>query len=47
VGLVFIGAARRGAATLVERHAFAGDRSAVRLKAVAAALDLVARRLDA
>ena len=38
VGLVFIGCARRGAATVVERHVFAGDRAAVRAATVAAAL---------
>ena len=40
VGLVFIGCARRGAATVVERHVFAGDRAAVRAATVAAALRL-------
>jgi len=40
VGLVFIGCAREGAATLVERHLFPGDRAAVRAATVAAALDL-------
>jgi nicotinamide-nucleotide amidase len=40
VGLVFIGCARRGAATVVERHVFAGDREAVRAATVAAALRL-------
>lgn len=43
VGLVFIGCARRGAATLVERHVFAGDRAAVRAATVAAALALAGR----
>jgi nicotinamide-nucleotide amidase len=43
VGLVFIGCAREGAATLVERHVFPGDRAAVRAATVAAALDLAAR----
>jgi nicotinamide-nucleotide amidase len=38
VGLVFIGYARRGEATAVERHVFAGDRAAVRAATVAAAL---------
>ena len=45
VGLVFIGCAREGAATLVERHIFPGDRAAVRAATVAAALDLAARRI--
>ncbi|GGG17281.1 hypothetical protein GCM10010964_01920 [Caldovatus sediminis] len=45
VGLVFVGAARRGgAATEVERHVFPGDRAAVRAATVDAALAL-ARRL--
>ncbi len=40
VGLVYIGCARRGAATVVERHVFPGDRAAVRAATVAAALRL-------
>ena len=40
VGLVFIGCARRGAPTRVERHVFPGDRTAVRAATVAAALRL-------
>ena len=40
VGLVFIGCARRGAAAVVERHVFPGDRAAVRAATVAAALRL-------
>jgi nicotinamide-nucleotide amidase len=40
VGLVFIGCARRGGPTVVERHVFPGDRSAVRAATVAAALRL-------
>jgi len=43
VGLVFIGCAREGAATLVERHVFPGDRAAIRAATVAAALDLARR----
>ena len=43
VGLVFIGCAREGAATIVERHVFPSDRAAVRAATVAAALDLAAR----
>lgn len=43
VGLVFIGCARRGAETVVERHVFPGDRTAVRAETVAAALTLAAR----
>jgi nicotinamide-nucleotide amidase len=42
-GLVFIGCAREGAATIVERHVFPGDRAAVRAATVAAALDLARR----
>ena len=44
VGLVFIGCARRGAATAVERHVFAGDRAAVRAATVAAALRMAMPR---
>lgn len=47
VGLVFIACAREGAATLVERHVFPGDRAAVRAATVAAALALAARSLNA
>ena len=43
VGLVFIGCARRGAQTVVERHVFPGDREAVRAATVAAAFALAAR----
>jgi nicotinamide-nucleotide amidase len=43
VGLVFIACAREGAATLVERHVFLGDRAAIRAATVAAALDLARR----
>ena len=45
VGLVFIGCAREGAATIVDRHVFPGDRAAVRAATVAAALDLAARSI--
>ena len=45
VGLVFIGCAREGAPTLVERHVLPGDRAAVRAATVAAAFDLAARSL--
>lgn len=44
VGLVFIGCARKGAATVVERHVFPGDRGAVRAATVAAALDMAMPR---
>lgn len=40
VGLVFIGAARRGGTLLVERHVFAGDRTAVRNASVSVAFRL-------
>ncbi len=46
VGLVHFGAARRGGATLVERHVFPGDRDAVRAAALATALALLGRSLD-
>lgn len=42
VGLVFIGCARRGSPTVVERHVFPGDRTSVRALTVAAALRLAA-----
>ena len=45
VGLVHMAAARRGGDVLHERRVFGGDRDAVRLAAVAAALDLVKRLL--
>jgi nicotinamide-nucleotide amidase len=45
VGTCYIAAAAPGKPTLVERHVFAGDRDAVRLAAVGAALDLIVRRL--
>jgi nicotinamide-nucleotide amidase len=41
VGLVFIGCARRGRETRVERHIFPGDRTAVRAATVDAALALI------
>jgi nicotinamide-nucleotide amidase len=40
VGLVFLGAQRRGGAPVVERHVFPGDRAAVRAASVAAAFRL-------
>ena len=45
VGLVYLGAARRGLAPAHQRHVFAGARGAVRLAAVEAALDLLRRVL--
>ena len=47
VGLVYLGTARRGATVLDRRHLFAGERDAVRLAAVTAALALLRRMLDA
>ena len=47
VGLVFIAAARRGAATLGERHLFEGDRRAVRLASVERALALLLQQANA
>lgn len=45
VGLVFIGLARKGAPTSVQRHVFPGDRDAVRAATVAEALALAMRRI--
>jgi nicotinamide-nucleotide amidase len=47
VGTIFVAAARTGRPTQVERHVFAGDRNAVRLAAVGAALDLLVKQLSA
>lgn len=47
VGTCFIAAARSGRATLVERYVFSGDRNAVRMAAVAAAMTLLVRQLAA
>lgn len=47
VGTVFVAAARTGKPTLVERHVFTGDRNAVRLAAVGAALDVLVKQLSA
>ena len=46
VGTVYVAAARSNSDTLVERNVFSGDRDAVRLQAVAAALDILIRRLQ-
>jgi nicotinamide-nucleotide amidase len=43
LGLVHVAAERVGGAALHERHVFTGDRDAVRLQAVRAALDLLKR----
>jgi nicotinamide-nucleotide amidase len=45
VGLVHLACARKGGATLHERRIFAGDRAAVRMAAVRAALKLIERHL--
>ena len=45
VGLVFIGCALRGQQTRVERHIFAGDRTAIRAATVAAAFALIRRTI--
>lgn len=45
VGLVHLACARKGADTLHERRIFTGDRAAVRMAAVRAALKLVQRNL--
>lgn len=47
VGLVHIAAALRGGTTLHERHVFPGDRSAIRLATVGAALRLASQALAA
>lgn len=46
VGLVHLAAARRGGATLHERHLFKGDRTAVRVAATSAALALLKRAAE-
>jgi nicotinamide-nucleotide amidase len=45
VGTVYVASARAGRPTLVERHQFGGDRDAVRLAAVGAALQVLLRQL--
>jgi nicotinamide-nucleotide amidase len=46
VGLVYLAVARKGRETLVERHQFPGDRTAVRVATVEAAFELIGRQLD-
>lgn len=46
VGLVHIAAVRHAGATVGERHLFTGDRDAVRLAAVRAAIALLRRQLE-
>ena len=45
VGLVYVAAQRRDHPAEIERHLFPGDRDAVRMASVAAALDLLHRQL--
>jgi nicotinamide-nucleotide amidase len=45
VGTIYVAVARKGAQTLVERHVFSGDRDAVRMQAVGAALGVLLRSL--
>ena len=47
VGTVFVAAARHERSTIVERHVFSGDRNAVRLAGVGAALDVLIKQLAA
>jgi nicotinamide-nucleotide amidase len=47
VGLVHISVARKGFDTLHERHIFDGDRDAVRMQTIEAALKLLIRQADA
>ena len=46
VGLVHIAAASHGLATLHARHIFQGDRTAIRLQCVRAAIDLLAKQVE-
>ena len=45
VGLVYLAVARKARETLVERHHFSGDRTAVRVATVETAFDLIERQL--
>ena len=47
VGTIFIAAARKGVPMLAERHVFPGGRDNVRLEAVAAAIRLLHKQIDA
>ena len=47
VGTIYIAAARADAPLLAERHVFRGDRDNVRLQAVAAAIRLLQRQIEA
>ncbi len=44
VGTVWFGTARRGGRTLAEHHLFPGDRTEIRLRTAAVALDLLRKR---
>ena len=46
VGTVYVAAARAGRDSVGERHQFSGDRDAVRLQAVGAALDILIRHIQ-
>ncbi len=46
VGTVYVAAAKKNSATLVERHVFSGDRDEVRTQAVGAALTILVRVLS-
>lgn len=46
VGTVYVAAARAGQESVGERHQFSGDRDAVRLQAVGAALDILIRHIQ-
>lgn len=43
MGTVYVAVAREGRSTAVERYVFSGDRNAVRLAGVGAALDLLVK----
>jgi len=47
VGTIYIASARSGAPLLSERHVFSGNRDNVRLQAVAAAIRLLQRQIEA
>lgn len=47
IGTIYIAAARRDAPLLVERHVFSGGRDNVRLSAVAAAIRLLTKQIEA
>jgi nicotinamide-nucleotide amidase len=47
VGTIFLAAARKGVPVMAERHVFPGSRDNVRLEAVAAAIRLLHKQIDA